>query len=252
MPPPPGGIESSPHPAPGPTRRRIFTGKAEFIPPEVVKDAGFTDDIYCKYSSIWLQWQAECHRGSKLELRFFRTPSLASSRSEAACCGDRSNPMARQSLFRKAVEKVAVPWASANDFARTSAHVFVRPSEAAGIWEVVELQKSVKNPYRTFTINLALVRTSSVGGQLPEMKKLIAADCDRVIRIGHVMSKNCLARAVLWLRFGCGWNWWQIFPTDFWWSYQERESSITEAMDNALSHAADHGFRWLREAVDEM
>ncbi|MBI1840390.1 MAG: hypothetical protein HYR88_06000 [Verrucomicrobia bacterium] len=152
--------------------------------------------------------------------------------------------MSRKSPFRNAVEKIAVPWATQHGFARASAYVFTRPSGIPDVLEVIELQKSVKRPFRTFTINLGLFHPQFTTTPPPAPDAVASVKCARRIRVGWVMPKSFWSRVLVWLRYGNGWHFWQVFPGDFWWSYRDSEASLTASLSHALSQVERYGLPW--------
>jgi Domain of unknown function (DUF4304) len=154
-----------------------------------------------------------------------------------------------KSLFRRVVESVVVPWSVEHGFSRASAYVFYRPARVAGLLQVLEFQKSVKHPHRTFTVNLGLFHPDFTIEPPPELSEMESVHCARRIRIGHTMPKKIWVRAALWLRYGSGWDWWSgIFPGDFWWSYRDHEDSLARAMRHTLSQIDRYGLKWLEHA----
>lgn len=142
---------------------------------------------------------------------------------------------------------IAAPWASEHGFTRASAYVWTRPSRVADALEVIELQKSCKHPHRTFTVNLGFFHESFTVSPPPVPEKIDSACCARRVRIGPLMHTSTLKRLGVWLRFGSGWHFWDLFGGDFWWSYRDTERSVSTAVHHALRQVEHHGFLWFEQ-----
>lgn len=158
--------------------------------------------------------------------------------------------MSRKGLFRTAVDTIVVPWASEHGFTRASPYVFTRPSRVLGAFEVIELQKSCKHPYRTFTVNLGIFHEAFTASPPPPPEKIESAYCARRIRIGPLMPKTFLSRCGMWLRFGSGWHLWQLLPGDFWWSYRDTDNSVSASIHHSLRQVERYGFAWLEQSTN--
>jgi hypothetical protein len=156
--------------------------------------------------------------------------------------------VSRNPPFRVAVDSIVAPWASKHGFARASAYVWTRPSRVVDAFEVIELQKSCKHPHRTFTVNLGFFHRGYTASPPPVPEKVDSAYCARRVRIGPLMPKSGWRRWSIWLRFGSGWHFWELFGGDFWWSYRESDSSVSSAIHHAICQVEQYGFTWLKRS----
>lgn len=156
--------------------------------------------------------------------------------------------MARtKSPLRTALIDLVVPWAERTGFDVRSPYLMHRPRLDIGATEIIEVQWSVKHPYRRCTVNLGLYHPD-FGSRPEDEKELAPVHCPRRLRLGHLMSRNTWLRVSTWYRYSSKWDYWQIIPPygDFWWRYGDSLDMATPAVTNMLSHMSTDGLAWFR------
>ena len=164
-----------------------------------------------------------------------------------------------KSPLTRTLNELITPWAKQNGFAVSSPYVMVRERSDIGGKEIIEFQRSIKHPHRTYTVNLGLFHPDYCEYLPATPKDLSAMHCGREVRLGHLMTKSPWTRISRWYRYGSPWNFFELIPPygDCWWQYGYSVEETVPSVRDTLQHLGTGGIAWFenlrrRSAITEL
>jgi hypothetical protein len=151
-----------------------------------------------------------------------------------------------KSPLTRTLNELLTLWAKQNGFAMASPYVMVRERSDIDAKEVIEFQRSIKHPLRTYTVNLGLFHPDYCEYQPATPKDLSAMHCGREVRLGHLMTKSPWIRIARWYRYGSPWNFFELIPPygDCWWQYGHSVEESVPSVRDTLQHLTTGGLAW--------